>query len=152
LNREYPKKPLDKANYWLSGRELNLTEVKTYAQLIRFSGGDVFLSDDIQTLNEKGIEIIQRILDNPVDRAARPIDLFKRHNAIPNVWFVDSQTSVLGLFNWDDDPKTVSVDLRELKLENATASPFWGDEVFEVEAGTLSAKLAPRACAAFSFE
>ena len=152
LNRKYTSKPLDKKDYWLAGRELNLREVRTYAQLIRFSGGDIFLSDDIQTLNEQGIEIIRKILENQIDTAARPIDLFDTHDAIPAIWFANTPKPALGIFNWDDNPKEISVDLDRLGLAaRSTPTPFWGDEKFTLCGNTLSANLAPRECAAFSF-
>jgi hypothetical protein len=151
LNRKYPPRALDKKNYWLAGRELNIREVRTYAQLIRFSGGDIFLSDDIQTLNAKGIEIIRKIMENQLETAARPIDLFKTHDAIPAIWFADSPAPALGIFNWDDNPQEISVDLEKLGLAGSTPVPFWGDERFTINRNTLSANLAPRECAAFSF-
>lgn len=152
LNRKFPPKPLDKKNYWLAGRELNLREVKTYAQLIRFSGGDIFLSDDIQTLNEKGVAIIQKILDNQLETAARPIDLFENHDEIPSIWFAEAPSLALGLFNWSDNPKDISVEFKSLNIPiSAKPIPFWGDEKFICNGETISMNLAPRQCAAFSF-
>jgi len=154
MNRPYSPRPLDMKNYWLAGRELNLQEAKVYALLLRLSAGELFLSDDLASLNAKGVEILEKATAKPLSAPAIPVDLFAKHDALPSVFLgEDCGRLFVGLFNWTEDPKDLRVDLKAagLKLPNkARLSTFWGDFKGELSSdGALSASLPPRSCEGF---
>jgi len=100
LNRIYVKRKFISENdYWLSGDECNLTELKTYLSLIYLSGGSIFLSDSIYRLNKNGIKILEKII-YPLNNSAIPIDLF--YNKPPRIW-MNKKEKIIGIFNWEDE-------------------------------------------------
>jgi len=154
MNRPYSPRPLDMKNYWLAGRELNLQEAKVYALLLRLSAGDLFLSDDLASLNAKGVELLEKATAKPLEAPAIPVDMFKRHDALPSVWLAeDGGRPFVGFFNWTEDPQELRVDLKAhgLKLGSKVGvKAFWGDFKGSLDAdGALSVSLPPRSCEGF---
>ncbi len=155
MNREFPPRPFNAADYWLAGRELNYEEAKVYALLIHLSGGDVFLSDDLPTLNKKGIGLLTKALERPLTAPAVPLDLFESHHSLPAVWLAEEKNRyVLGIINWQEDPAEISASLEELGVESFTQiTNFWdGKEAKGCGDGEILAVLEPRTCAAFVIE
>ena len=85
--------------------------------------------------------------------AARQIDLFETQPA--RQWQVTDQRpgrqrrDVLGLFNWDETPGVVTVELARLNLPNAeryAVFDYWGNQALAPVSGTLSVDLPRHGC------
>ncbi len=150
LNRKYKPKPFSINNYWLAGREMNLQEVKAYAMLVYLSAGDIMLSDDLNTLNETGLEIIRKILSKPLKNAAIPMDLFDYHDALPAVWFSkEEEFSLIALFNWHEDHRNIAIDLADYGIASQVdIIDFWEDTQIHADNGELTVQLPARSCKA----
>ncbi len=153
MNRRTAAKPFQfPPETWLSGRIWNLDEAKVYALLIFLTGGDIVLGDRLDKLNQQGLDLLKPILDNPLKTAARPLDLFEKHGQIPRLWLAkEADRNCLGVFNWSEDPETITLDLEELGLSNTQASDFWTSENVAVEAGKIVVNLSPRSCRGLVF-
>lgn len=80
------------------------------------------VSDAFVDLNEKQVELLRRALPSS-GVSARPVDLFASKQSLPQIWHLkipDSKWNgeVVGLFNWDDKPVEMSVDVNDLGLSN----------------------------------
>ena len=73
--------PLGPDGGWLSGRELNEMEARTYALLVHLSGGDVILGDPLRQLNPNAVSMLRRVLQPR--RPAVPADLFTSDQDLP---------------------------------------------------------------------
>jgi hypothetical protein len=154
LNRERPWKPFEYGQTWVSGREMNDTEVQAYAQLVLMSAGDVMLSDHLPALTESGRSIIRTVLQHRLTRPAVPLDLFHGHGHLPSVWLAEEPGHwMLGLFNWEEDPESRMVDLAKLGI-----SPFgqiqniWDQRTLCATDGRISVNLPPRSGLAFRID
>ena len=89
---------------WRNGEQFNAIEAETWARLVAITGGNIFLSDRISALNERGIQIICETIDSAKE-SARPVFL---HDDIrlPSLWMAED---ALLLINWEDVPVTKTV-------------------------------------------
>ena len=148
LYRPYNPKPFDMADWWLAGRELVLNEVHVYALLVYLSGGDIVLGDDLTQLDRKGVDVIRKVLDTPATKAARPVDLFGRHDALPSLWAKEEEDfHFVGVFNWEEDPADCRVDLGQVGVtECGEVRTFWSEQVLEPQGNAVTLHLPPRSC------
>ncbi len=150
-NRPYTPRPYDRKNFWFAGRELNLSEIKVYALLVYLSAGDIILGDDLSALNDKGLEIIKKVLERPLQNAGVPVDIFKYHDALPSIWVAKEKGfSVIGIFNWEEDAKHITIDLSLSGIGNITTiTGFWDGKELQTDVNTIDITLQPRSCNAF---
>lgn len=114
---------------WRHGDQFNALEAETWANLVAVSGGNIFLSDRISRLNDRGIAILQQALDCQSDRCkARFLPSDKRR---ASVWMGDRSLVVV---NWEDETRTVTVDA--IPALSAQKPHTW-------ENGTLTVTLQP---------
>ena len=110
------------------------------------SGGAVNLSDRMDRLNAKGVELARRLVSAVHGEQGLPLDLYQ--SAQPAVWLQklpDGRHRVL-LINWSDEPKAMSFDFAAHGIQCTTATDFWHDGRLPVVNGTLSATVPPRSC------
>ena len=140
--------PVDVEDYWHSGRQGDLDEMRCWALLVYLSAGDVMVGDDMTKLNDLGLDMIRNVLERPLSAAAVPLDLFDSHEGLPSLWQAEeSDHHFLGLFNWEEDPQEFDIDLEELGIGDAKRIElFWSGEAAEPEGGVLSVELPPRSC------
>jgi alpha-galactosidase len=107
---------------------LTTDEVRALATVIGMSGGMLLDSDDLTHLSPERRDMLARLL--PLrGEAAVPLDLFERDP--PRVlWRADQR--LLAVFNWDDGPADVSVELPEAAERLAD---FWTGEEYAPEGG-----------------
>jgi len=89
---------------WCNGDRFNAVEAETWANLVAVSGGNMFLSDKMTTLNEKGLSIIKNafmIAQNECRPVFLPDDI-----RLPSVWKGETATLII---NWEDVPATKTV-------------------------------------------
>jgi hypothetical protein len=81
-----------------------------------------------------------------LSKPAVPADLFDHHDRLPNIWIAREPSFVLiGLFNFDEDPLTLRIDLARHGL--ATHLPirsFWTNEPIVPRDGIVEIAIAPR--------
>ena len=90
---------------WRQGDQFNAVEAETWAYLVAISGGNLFLSDRISVLNERGISIIDSAL-NAAREECRPVYL-PDDTRLPSLWLAEGE---LLLINWEDVPVTKTVE------------------------------------------
>ncbi|MEN6304793.1 MAG: glycoside hydrolase family 36 protein [Armatimonadia bacterium] len=117
--------PLGPDGGWLSGRELNEMEARTYALLVHLSGGDVMLGDPLRQLDPNAISMIRRVLQPR--RPATPVDLFTSDQDLPRIWISRGERDALvGLFNWSESTARLEFDPKLYGL-SGTPHDFWTD-------------------------
>ena len=149
LRRQGVDQPLPATSTgWLAGRPFRLNEARVHAMLVLLSGGDVILGDDLGKLNAAGLAVLRKVLDAPRTRAATPLDLFDRHDALPSLWVKEEEDHhFIGVFNWDEEPRDFRVDLDLLPdAPRGRVRTFWGEEEVEPLDNAVSLRLAPRSC------
>lgn len=115
---------------WRHGDQFSAVEAETWANLVAISGGNIFLSDRISALNERGIAILQKALALAGEEV-RP--RYCREDArLPSVWQGDR---ALLLINWEDVPRTLSVSRVFL--------PFRAEKSYLLDGDTLTVSLRP---------
>jgi len=98
----------------------DLNEARVRMAFVTLGGGPAFLSDRLPDLPEERLALISQCLPS-YRRTARPLDLFER-DGYPQVCDLPVEAAwgkwhVLGLFNLDEAPARIAVDLRRLGLE-----------------------------------
>ena len=106
------------------------------------------LSDHLPPLDESGRDIIQRVLNARLKAAAVPVDLFDSHEGLPSIWIANEADHwMIGLFNWEEDPKDVQLDLAKHGVSPMKGMrSFWDDRPIQAENSVVRARLEPRAC------
>jgi len=115
---------------WRHGDQFNAVEAETWANLVAVSGGNIFLSDRMSVLNEKGISIIQNAMSIAGDEV-RPIYL-KDDARLPSVWQGDR---ALLIINWEDIPRTISF--------SGISGSFVSDKAYTLTGDTVTVSLLP---------
>jgi alpha-galactosidase len=120
-------------------------EIRTLTTAIGLSGGMVLDSDDLTRLSPERREMISMLL--PVHgKPAVPRDLFEA-DAMPRLYELDCRTHrMLGVFNWSDEPGTVSVPLPD---ETTHVFEVWKRQYLGAIKGSLDLELPPHGCALF---
>jgi len=115
---------------WRHGEQFNAIEAETWANLVAVSGGNIFLSDRMSVLNQRGISIIQNALTLAGDEV-RPIYL-SDDKRLASVWQGDK---ALLIVNWEDVP-------REIRF-SGVSYPIESDKPFMQEGDTITVSLLP---------
>ena len=146
-----PKPHRGPAEFWLAGREFNEREARTYALLVYVSGGDLFLSDELMTLNERGVTMLRRVLERPLTGAATPVDLFEGHDRLPAFWLAEEADSwFLAVFNWEENPVRFDLDLDRFGIRSwRRVESFWDKKPVAPEGNALCIALPPRTAEGF---
>ena len=114
----------------LYGDQFNAIEAETWANLVAVSGGNIFLSDRMSVLNERGIKIIDNAFKLAGDNLEpeyladdyRQPSLYKGDRAVV-------------LVNWEEMPRTITVKGIDKKLIS--------DKPFTQKGDTLTVTLLP---------
>ncbi len=102
---------------WRHGDQFNALEAETWANLVALSGGNIFLSDRMSVLNERGIQIIENAF-RLAGESLRPKYLSDDYRN-PSVFLGDKALVVV---NWEEIPRTVTVPGIETPL--CSEKPF----------------------------
>jgi hypothetical protein len=134
-------------------KSFSLDEVRSWASWLSLSGNLLLVSSWLPEVPPERLEALKRAMPNH-HRQARPVDLFESCPA--QVWHLSSgqgeaRRDVLGLFNWEQHPQRLGVDLRRL-APDATATnrfvgfDFWENRFIRPFSGPLAAEVKPHAC------
>jgi len=115
---------------WRHGDQFNAVEAETWANLVAISGGNIFLSDRMSVLNERGIAIIEHALTLAGDEV-RPI-YQKDDTRLPSVWLGDR---ALLLINWEEVPRTLTFPCAPRNIA--------ANKLYTLENGVLTVPLLP---------
>lgn len=118
--------------HWRHGDQFNALEAETWANLVAVCGGNIFLSDRMSVLNDRGLAIINQAMA-AAGNQGRPY-FQKGDQRLPSVW---RNEKCLLIINWEDEPCTKAVELKAQELGIAF------DKAFVVEDGHLQVKLQP---------
>jgi len=122
---------------------LTWDEVISLASAIALSGGMFVLSDDMTRLSPERRRVIQPLLP-VVGRAARAVDwmdapmpeklILPMSGPVGDWW-------VIGLFNWEDRPRTLSLNLKDFGLSPRIpwhALDFWNQRYYYTSSGEVT--------------
>ena len=111
---------------------ISYSEAQTYASLVLMLGGAIILGDPIMHLNKKGLGLLEKVLTAET-APGRPLNLFQ--DKLAKVWLQKLSSGLrIALFNWEDEPQVIVLDVKELGLENeCKARNFWTDEQVELK-------------------
>lgn len=135
--------------------KLTETEVQFWTDALYMAGGSLLLADRLSTLAPERAELSQFLMKDPdALQDVRPEDFFERE--IPRVWSGIRKRdgkSVLGLFNPDDEPCVIRVDMRDLHVPNGGSwISFRGGKKVAAESGILEYPLKPHTSMLFEAE
>ncbi|MDD4144211.1 MAG: alpha-galactosidase [Prolixibacteraceae bacterium] len=106
---------------WNAGEYLTFDEAQTWARIVKFYGGNLFLSDQISKLNERGKTLIVENLET-LGTSAKPIDLGENRNA--SIWY-HYETNTLLVINFEDDDRIMEIDVSKygIAIPGSISSP-----------------------------
>ncbi len=154
--------PLLAASYWANdrlyhrevcdmsvGTKAGVEEARFRLALMTLSGCSISFSDDFRSLTLPRIRMMQQCLP-PGNPPARPLDLFERE--LSSLWHMHCKNDagawdVVGLFNFEDQPQTRSVELSSLGLPvdaEVAVFEFWEETFLGLQRRSVSLTLAPR--------
>jgi hypothetical protein len=144
---------------------LTEAEARTWTTIVAISGGAAFLSDDLRTLPPERLGLVRRSVPAaPI--AGRPVDALRRAaEAIPAgdgnqgdppatdrpaaVWVAQGAVDwwTVALVNWEDEPRDMSVALRDLGIVQPRCSAYdvWGARPLPDVREQLAATIEPHA-------
>lgn len=122
--------------------QLTEAEVRTVATVIALTGGSMLLSDDLTGLPPERMRIAQTLLPL-IGKSPQVLDWFDAPDPRRLRLDLENLTGIwhlLALFNWEDGPQDVTVNLREFGLnpeQTYFASEFWGRKLHRMTRGKL---------------
>ena len=117
-------------SHWMHGNQFTAIEAETWANLVAISGGNIFLSDRMSVLNDRGISIIRNAMAIAGDEV-HPV-YQSDDQRLPSAWQGDK---ALLLINWEDVPRKVSF--------SGLKRPITSDKPYVLEGDTITALLLP---------
>ncbi len=103
------------------GFNCTYSEAELWAIAVAASGGAILSNDELENLSPGRRRLYTKLLP-PLGIAARPVDMFQQ--PCPDAAVIDYDESVkfLALYNFTDEMKTLTFDLRQIGLESAFAA------------------------------
>ncbi len=137
---------------------LTLDQARAWGSWIGISGQLNIVSEWMPGLENNRLDIIKRSMPNH-GLNGRPVDLFE--SSMAKIWHLTGgkgrqRKDIIGLFNWNDEqPDTVSVDLKKLDLpggagETYVGFDYWINRFIKPFTGALEAELQPSSCRVIS--
>jgi hypothetical protein len=102
------------------------------------SGSSIFLGDKLTLLNEKGLDLIKKTLQNADFCAAKPV-LFGTEG-LPEIWRKE-QTGSVYVFNFGETEKEYSVE-----MENGLYKDVFSGETYNVTERKICVRLVAHDC------
>lgn len=128
---------------------LSLTQARTFASWIAFTGYLNLVSEWLPSLPPERLDLVKRSMPN-TGLAARPLDLFEHVPA--QAWqLTDGRRQVVGLFNWDAAKSgRAQVRLNQLGYRPAGGQfvglDYWSGRLVPIQGDTIAADLPPCGC------
>ncbi|MDD5679055.1 MAG: alpha-galactosidase [Kiritimatiellae bacterium] len=156
LNRLKPSivyiKPEDKDSFGPSGNDrteglasMKYEEAKVLLALVVISGGAVNLSDKVNLLNKKGVDLLRRVVSAEKGQAGVPLDLFR--SRYPGVWLQKRGKGCrVLLVNWKAEPRELVFNLRASGINSSRVKDFWSGKPVAVKSGRIVANVPAHGC------
>ncbi len=154
----------DTAARW-GAAPIQLDEARAWNALVGLTGGVICIGDSIAKLDGARLDMIRRIIP-PVQRSARPLDLFERN--FPELWNLTIERdfeswNVVGVFHWGENDqwgqaipdrrrghRVNFADLGLLSDTDYVVHEFWTDTHVGVKRGGFDVELEPHSCRVFA--
>ncbi len=129
-------------------RDLPLEEARVSATIVALPGQLTFFGDKLANLPDDRMKILQQTLP---PAQVRPGSLYPYFSMLP-VWNLHVSNQLLGeynivaLFNWEDEPKTVSFTTEELGIDpevEYVLYEFWTEKSYGMMKGSFSTDVPP---------
>jgi hypothetical protein len=95
---------------WRDGEDFSYSEAKCWCAIMLMSGSSVFLGDKLPLLNEKGLKLVQKTVQNADFHAATPV--MTGREGLPEIWRKESTGSVY-VFNFGEEKKKYLVEMQD---------------------------------------
>jgi len=123
---------------WRDGPDFNYNEAKVWCGIELMAGSSVFLGDKLTVLNERGLDLVRRTVENADFETAVPV--IDGSPSLPEVW-INKKTGRVFIFNFGDSEKLYTVD-----VENSEFTDIFTDEKYTAANGVLSETVKPHDC------
>lgn len=134
------------------GKPGDYEEAKIRLSLVAFSGGQVFLGDDLTLLKDRDWNLLSRCIP-PLGEAARPVDLFEHTypSSYPHIWHLPVKADwgkwdMAGLFNLAKKSTEITVDFSALNLKkdkDYLVFEFWSKKFLGRAQNSVRIKMSP---------
>ena len=121
---------------WRDGKEFSYIEAKCWCAVILLSGSSIFLGDNLEKLNEKGLSLIKTTIEYADFHSATPI--LKGEQGLPEVW---KKTGSTYCFNFSKTKKDYVID-----LENGNYFDIFENKEYQVTNNKLAISINPHDC------
>ncbi len=142
------------ATRWRRGPVFNYAEARTWAGFVLVSGGNLVLSDRLTMLNEKGKELVRKVVQGFKQTVAlQPLDLFNQKYA--SFWLQSCQdgTRRLLLVNFADQARSLCFNFADFALAApAKLIDFWSGTSRELKDTRLVLDLPAHGSAVFEWQ
>ncbi|MDX9862474.1 MAG: alpha-galactosidase [Rhodospirillales bacterium] len=137
---------IDGKRYWSEGFDsIRHHEAQVLLSLVTINGGAVNLSDNLPTLNERGLDLLRRTVAAPRGGAPLPLDLFE--TTLVSRWLQPTPAGFRTLLiNWGETEQELTLDLATQGIHAVLARNFWTDEHVRITGNRVRARLAPHSC------
>ena len=127
---------------WRDGADFDYEEAKTWCSIVLMSGSSIFFGDNLAKLNEAGLELLRKTVENADFTAAKPH--LPSDGALPEIWY-KRDCGKLYVYNFSDDEKSFSFDTGALiGACNKLCDIFTNDE-YTLDNCKLNVTLKPHA-------
>lgn len=128
--------------------QLTLPQAQAAVTITALSGGTMIAGDRLTALDPRRLDLIKKVLP-AFGQAARPLDLFE--TPAPALFAQQvrkpfGEWSLVGVFNWGDEPEKRELALARLGLDpqkNYVVYEFWSQRLVESAEDRLELELAP---------
>ena len=129
-----------------------LNEAIIVATLTALSSSIIELGDDLSKISEPRLELLKKLFPL-TEQSAKPIDLLEKIH--PRVWGKPVQGSfdswsIVGIFNWKDQPEEIQFNLSSLGLDKSKCYliyEFWNQRYLGSVNGSVTLMDVPPRCA-----
>lgn len=118
--------------------DFSYIQARTWTNFVMISGGNVFLSDKLTALNEKGIELLRTAVQYKAQSSVKPVYLENELRA--SLWITDEAALIV---NWAGEEKTITVSADMLTFNVENVKDIHTGKAIEFKNGKLSITLAP---------
>lgn len=123
---------------WRDGEDFSYNEAKCWCAILLMSGSSLFLGDNLQRLNEKGLSLVYTVLKYADFHSSTPV--LSGGEGLPEIW-KKKETGSVYVFNFGDEQKE-----HVLQIENGRYYDAFENKEYVVSNGTLCLSIQPHDC------
>jgi hypothetical protein len=133
---------------WRRGAEFTGDEAQTWADIVWMTAGNTILSDKLSSLTPDALDMIKKVLADPVSENSIPLDLCE--NAHPCFWLsLGAGRILLLIINWDSREQELVFDFAKYGLTKPESVKPVRDIAFSLNNDTLAVTLRSHASVVF---